>query len=336
VSKRAEGVKRSRWRNAARTLRPAATAALALFAAAGTIFTLPLRASPGLPHSLRSTDAPARLTVTDELGRTIEVPQPVLRIVSLAPSMTETVFALGAGDRLVGDTNACDYPAAALTVAKVGSVQAPSIETIITLRPDLVLATKSLNLDATVEALSRLGVPVYVTDPHTVQDVLNSTAHFANVIGESDAGQALVASLQMRLNSLRQRLSGVPPRRILFVVWMDPLISIGRNTFITDALTWADAQSVVETSQDWPHVSLEAIVHLQPEYLVFAGPHGDAGVPSLADLRSLPGWRDLEAVRDGRVAVVSGALARPCPRIVDAIEELSRDLHTDAGSETTR
>ncbi len=314
-------IKQGRWRSEMRAMR-FAVAALVLLAAAGT-FSLPLHASA------RSQNAPARLTVTDDLGRTIEVPQPVRRMVSLAPSMTETVFALGAGDRLVGDTTACDYPAAAQTIAKVGSVQAPSIETIVTLRPDLVLATKSLNLDATVEALSRLGVPVYVTDPHTVQEVLTSTARLANVIGATHGGQALVANLQTRLNSLRQRLSGVPPRRILFVVWMDPLISIGRNTFITDALSWADAQSVVETSQDWPHVSLEVIVQLRPEYLVFAGQHGDAAVPSLADLQNRPVWRDLEAVRAGRLAIVSAALARPCPRIVDAIEELARDLHPE-------
>ncbi|MGO9641577.1 MAG: ABC transporter substrate-binding protein [Candidatus Acidiferrales bacterium] len=321
MANRAEGETWSGRRNGTRIVRSAAVA-LVLLAAAGA-FASSLFASAGQA---------ARVAVTDEIGRTIEVAQPVRRMVSLAPSLTETIFALGAGDRLVGDTDACDYPAEAKTKTKVGSTIAPSIEEVIALRPDLVLATESLNRQETVDALDRLGVPVYVTDPRTVQDVVDSTARLANVIGAGDAGPALLGGLRARLETLRRRLSGVPARRVLFVVWMDPLISIGRHTFISDALAWAGAMSVVETDQNWPHMSLEMIVKLQPEYLVFAGSHGDAGVPSLADLQTRPGWRDLEAVRAGRVVVVSDALLRPCPRILDAIEELARDFHPEAFS----
>jgi iron complex transport system substrate-binding protein len=305
-------------------------AAVLVLLAAGAAFAYPLRASPG------SRDTPARLAVTDEFGRTIQVPQPVLRMVSLAPSMTETIFALGAGDRLVGDTDSCDYPDAAKTKTKVGNVLSPSLEEIVALRPDLVLATKSLNRRETVEALDQLGVPVYVADPHTVQDVLQSTSRLANLIGAEGAGQALVGNLQSRLDALRRRLSGVPPSRVLFVVWTAPLISIGRHTFITDALAWAGAQSVVDTEKDWPQVSFEEMVRLQPAYLVFANSHEDVGAPSLADLQARPGWRDLEAVRAGRVVVVSDALERPGPRIVDVIEELARDLHPELFQENSR
>ena len=304
-------------------------AAALVLLCAGAVFAPHLRASPN------SQGAPARLTVTDELGRTIAVPQPVLRMVSLSPSMTETVFALGAGNRLVGDTNACDYPAEAKTKTKIGDVLAPSLEEVVGLRPDLVLATP-INRQETVDALGRLGIPVYVADPHTVQDVVESTARLANLIGAGDAGQSLVANLRVRLEALHRRLSGVPPRGVLFVVWTAPLISIGRHTFIADALAAAGAQSVVETERDWPQMSLEEMVHLQPDYLVFAGAHGDAGVPTIGDLQARPGWRDLEAVRAGRIVIVSDALARPCPRILDAIEELARDLHPGIFSETSR
>jgi len=285
--------------------------------------------------ALASADSSARVTVTDELGRTIEIVQPVQRMVSLAPSLTETIFALGAGDRLVGDTDVCDYPAEARTKPKVGGVVAPSLEAVVALRPDLVLATTALNPARVVDALVRLGVPVYVTDPHTVRDVLDSTARLSKVIGAGDAGRALVADLQARLDAVQRRLAGVPARRVLFVVWAAPLISIGHHTFITDALAWADAQSVVESDKDWPEVSLEEMVRLQPEYLVIAGSYEEVGASSLADLQSRPGWRDLEAVRDGRVAVVSDALARPCPRILDAIEEVARSLHPEAYASAT-
>jgi ABC-type Fe3+-hydroxamate transport system substrate-binding protein len=110
-------------------------------------------------------------------------------------------------------------------------------------------------------------------------------------------------------------------------VWTEPLMSVGRNTFIADALRWAGAVSIVDSSQDWPQISLEEVARLQPEYLVFASSHTDAGAQDLDGLANRPGWRILDAVRERHFAVISDAIIRPAPRIVSVIEDLARQLH---------
>jgi iron complex transport system substrate-binding protein len=268
----------------------------------------------------------------DEVGRTVRVPQPVQRVISLAPSLTETIYALGLQDRLVADTDFCDYPPDAQKKPKVGGAINPSLEQIVALRPDLVLVTKALNRLETVHALDGLGIPSYATDPHTVEEIVSSTERLAGVLGVPDAGAALGADLERHLADLRQRLSGLPPRHVLFVVWSDPLISAGKNTFIADALRLAGASSIVDSSQDWPQMSLEEVVRLQPDFLVFAESHSDSGQSQFDLLAERPGWRGLEAVRNRRFAVISDAVNRPAPRIVSAIADLARQLHPEAFS----
>lgn len=254
------------------------------------------------------------------------------RIVSLAPSLTETIYALGLQDRLVGDTDYCDFPPDAQKKPKVGGAINPSLEQIVALRPDLVLVTKSLNRLETVNALDGLGIPSYATDPHTVQEIVSSTERLADVLGVPEAGAVLGADLERHLADLRQRLSGSTPRRVLFIVWPDPLISVGKATFIADALRLAGANSIVDSSQDWPQMSLEEVVRLQPDFLVFAESHSDSGQNDFDVLAERPGWRGLDAVRNRRFAVISEAVNRPAPRIVSAIEELARQLHPEAFS----
>jgi len=278
----------------------------------------------------------AKREVTDETGRRVAVPATVRRIVSLAPSLTETLFALGAAERIAGVTDYCDYPPAALAKPKVGGAINPSLEQIVALQPDVVLATRALNRRETVEALERLGIAVYATDPRSVEDTLESTRRLAALIGADEAGERLVTSLRARLEELGRRLAGRAPKRVLFIVWHDPLVSIGRETFLADALRRAGAESVVETTQDWPRLNLEEVIRLQPDYLVFASAHA-AGIEQTHDeLRSRPGWRKLRAVVERHIAVVSDAVNRPAPRLVDAIEELARQLHPEAFAEAPR
>jgi iron complex transport system substrate-binding protein len=274
--------------------------------------------------------------VTDEAGRRVRIPQQVQRIVSLAPSLTETVYALGAEDRLVGDTDFCDYPAGAQNKPKVGGAVNPSLEQVVALRPDLVLVTRSLNRLETVRALEQLNIPAYATDPHTVADVLSSVARLSEVLGIGERGRALSQTLEGRLMNLQSRLAATAPRRVLFVVWAEPLISVGQKTFIADALRLAGAVSVVESTQDWPQVNLEEAVRSHPEYLIFADSHSETGARDFEALAERPGWRDLDAVRNRRIALISDAVNRPAPRLISAIEDLARQLHPDAFSENEK
>ncbi len=273
------------------------------------------------------------LQVTDEAGRRVKVPQPVRRIVSLAPSVTETLYALGAQERLVGVTDYCDYPPDALTKPKVGGAINPNLEQVVALKPDLVVVTKTFNRLETVEALERLSLAVYATDAHSVEDVLSSIEHLADLVGAHGQGEALIANLRARLEDLRQALAGRAPRRVFFVVWQSPLISVGRRSFLADALRWAGAESVVNAAQDWPVVSLEEVVRQEPDYLVFAGSHPDEAERTFEELRELPGWRNLRAVRERHIAVISDAVNRPAPRLIDAVEQLARQLHPKAFAE---
>ena len=310
-------------RNAKRAARGVFPPLLALL-----FLAVPVRAQGAVPSP--AAGPPAFTEVTDEAGRHVRVPQPVQRIVSLAPSLTETLYALGAQDRLVGVTNYCDYPPAAQSKTKVGGAVNPSLEEIVALRPDLVLVTKGLNRFDTVLALEQMNIPAYTTDARTVADVLASTAHLAELLGIPEAGRSLTEELQHRLADLQTRLAALPLRRVLFIVWAEPLISVGQKTFIADALRHAGAVSVVEAAQDWPQVNLEEAVRLRPDFLVFAAAHSETVERDFAALAARPGWRDLEAVRERRVAIVSEAVNRPAPRLVSAIEELARQLHPEA------
>jgi iron complex transport system substrate-binding protein len=301
------------------------------FAAASILFfpaLLPAQAAP--PASAMAPAAPPTYReVTDEVARSIRIPQPVHRVVSLAPSLTETIYALGLQDLLVGDTDYCDFPPEARHKQKVGGSINPSLEAIAALHPDLVLVTKSLNRLDTVNSLADLGIPSYSTDPHTVDDIIFSAQRLADVLGAPEAGNALAKDLERRLADMQQRVGSLAPRRVLFIVWPEPLISIGKDTFIADALQHAGAVSIVDSSQSWPQINLEEVVRLQPDFLVFADSHSETPT-STAQFAELPGWRILQAVKNHRYAVTSDAVNRPAPRIVSAIEDLAKQFHPEA------
>jgi iron complex transport system substrate-binding protein len=301
----------------------------------GAIAVLSASATPSRAQSAPalSTATPVYREVTDEAGRTVRIPQPVRRIVSLAPSLTETVYALGLQDHLVGDTDYCDYPPDAQKKTKVGGGINPSFEEIAALHPDLVLVTKGFNRLETVHALEGLGISSYATDPHTVDEIMTSTKKLADILGVPEAGVSVAEDMQRHLVDLQQRIGALPAKHVLFVVWTQPLISVGKRTFIADALRFAGAVSIIDSEQDWPQVNLEEVARLQPEFLVFAASHSETVPREIEVLATLPSWQTLDAITNRRYAVISDAVNRPAPRIVSAIEELARQLHPDAFAE---
>jgi iron complex transport system substrate-binding protein len=301
----------------------AAFALMANCAAACTV-AASAAAQPQAPAS-----SPGR-TFVDAVGRTVTVPAHVHRIVTLAPNLTETVYALGAQDRLVGDTDYCDFPVEARTKTHIGAPLSPSLEAIAALHPDVVLATRTINRRETVDSLARLDIPVYTTDARSVDDVLVSILQIADVIGSGAQGEQLVSSLRARMDRLAARLRSYPAKKALFVIWLDPLITIGPHTFLADALRRAGGETVIESAQDWPQISLEAIVKVQPEEIIFASDHTEGHETGITGLRTRPVWSELSAVKENHIAVVSEGIDRPAPRLVDAIEELARQLHPEA------
>ena len=275
--------------------------------------------------------------VTDETGRRMAIPFSVQHIVTLAPDLTETVYALGLEDKLVGDTSFCDTPPAAKLKPHVGAPQTPNLEAIVAMHPDLVLATTSINRAETADALLRLGIPVYTSDPHTVRGMLESIARMADLMGANEQGTALVAQLQARLDAVHARIAELPLVHVLFVVWEDPLITIGQNTFIADALRWAGAESVIVANQNWPQVSMEEIVRLQPEYILFTANHSEADKDHELDrLRTQPAWKALKAIQMGDILKVDDEITMPSPGLIGAIEQIAHALHREAFSSAAR
>lgn len=288
-----------------------------------------------LIRSAQTEAAPKRVyrDLTDETGRAVRLAQPVERIVSLAPSVTETIYALGLQDHLAGDTDYCVYPPDARNKPKVGGSINPNIESIAALHPDVVVVTKTLNRLETVRALEGLHIPVYAMNAQTVEEIISSTRRLAHALGYSESAAAVTKDMQRRLSELSQRLAGTTPKTVLFVVWQQPLISIGRNTFIADALKHAGAESIVDSTQNWPQMSLEEVVKLQPEFLVSAASHTGEGAVDTEALAKLPGWRSLVAVQKHKFILVDEAIDRPGPSIANAIEEIARKLHPEAFEE---
>jgi len=290
----------------------------------------PLLAAAGLlclPLALSGAERPTR-TVVDETGRALQVPMRIERIVSLAPNLTEIVYALGLEARLVGVTNLCDFPPAARAKPKVGDVLNPSLEKIIELKPDVVLGTTAGNRRETVEALERAGLPLYGAQTRNVEEILASIRNIAELLGAPEAGEPLVRQLQARLATLGTQLERAQKPRILFVLWLDPLLTVGGDTFLNDVLSRAGAESVTaELGQDWPRLSLEFVIEHDPDYLVL--PHTFGLEARLARLAAGPPWQQVRATAENRIIWLEDAVLRPGPRIVDAIEALARALHPE-------
>jgi len=271
----------------------------------------------------------AARTRTDDAGRRVEVVENPQRIVSLAPSLTETLFALGLGERVVGVTDFCDYPAEARSKTRVGGIINPSVEAIVSLAPDLVLITREGNRRETMEALERLGVPVFAISTSDLAGVFRMIRQLGELAGVAERGQRLAADLERQSAAIAEAIRPYPARRVLFLVWLQPVVSVGRNSFIEGLLQRSGAESISEASiQPWPHLSIEEILRSQPEFILI--PRSSSFAPTRAQLLRLPGWRELEAVRAGRIVYLPASVERPGPRLIEVQELIARAIHPEA------
>jgi iron complex transport system substrate-binding protein len=267
--------------------------------------------------------------LTDQTGRRVTIETRPRRIVSLVPSVTEIIFAIGAQDRLVGVTDFCDYPPAARRKPSVGGMLAPSLETLVELKPDLVVATTAGNREETFTQLDQLRIPVYVVNPTRVADVLDLISRVGRLTGREGAAAQLRASLGARIDAVSSRVRARPRPRVLYVLWPDPLIVPGRGGLVSELLALAGGDSVTEDAgEPYPRFSLEAAIARAPEVIILAS-HG-----SRQGRMARETWErftSLPAIRDGRLYTADGDLLhRYGPRIVDGLETLARFIHPEA------
>jgi len=251
------------------------------------------------------------------------------RIVSLAPSVTETLFALGAGEQIVGICTFCDFPRGVERIDRIGSYIAPNVEAIVAKAPAVVIGVPPNNPGA-VAALRRAGLRVVIVEVDTIAQIEEAIRTIAREAGREAEGEALLTEMQQHMAAIRARLAGAPQRRVLMVVGQNPLVAVGNGIFLNELITQAHGINIAaDTNQQWPRLSLEVAVAKQPEIII----DGSMGSEEQDEGQLFGVWRnfpELPAVRNGRLyGRRSYTLLRPGPRLAEGFEEIARLIHPE-------
>ena len=267
--------------------------------------------------------------VRDDLGRTVRVPEKIDRVISLAPSLTEMIFAAGAGNKLVGVTTYCNYPEAATKIEKIGDTQTPNIEKIIALKPQIVFVSTDSQLQAFSRTLDEQGIAVYVTNPKTLDEIFANLRQIGDLLGTSKQADDAANALIVRVHSVRQQAryygdlsaaaQGDNPR-VFVQISNEPLFTIGKDSFLTDIVEQTGGVSVTrDVPTGYPTLSKETAAALNPD-VIFLSDSEDNRQPNAA-------FKDSKAVKNGRMYRINAdIISRPGPRLVDALEEIASKL----------
>lgn len=261
--------------------------------------------------------------VTDDLGRKIKIPLVIERAVSLAPSLTESVFAVGAGDRLVGVTSYCDYPSETQNIRKVGDTISPNMETIIALKPQIVFVSTASQIETFTKTLENQNIPVFVTNPSNLNGVLSNLKQLGDIFGTGARAEKLIDDLQKRIADVENNVKGAGVTRVFVQISKEPLFTIGKDSFLTEIIERAGGVSVTKTVETaYPKLSKETALALSPEAIIVSDSE-DNKEPNEVFANS-------PAVVSNRVYKINAdLLSRPAPRIVDGIEQIAKALHPE-------
>lgn len=275
-----------------------------------------------------AASAAATIELTDDAGYALSLDAPAQRIVSLVPSATETFVALGAREQLVGRTR-YDVDSSVMALPSVGGGIDPSIEAIVALKPDLVISWESDKRQIIRTSLARVGIPVFVVRTQDTTDVFNVIKHLGRIAGRDSQAIIISAAIRATFDSVRASVAGIRAPRVLYVAEDQPPVTAGRETFIAQLIRVAGGESIFDDlDQLWPNVSMEEIVRRDPDMLIF--PAGEFSKP-LERVRAQQGWRDLRAVREGRVVTVPvDVVSRPSPSIAMSVVLFRDVIHPDA------
>jgi len=267
-------------------------------------------------------------TFIDDLGRTVEIEKVPQRIISLAPSNTEILFALGLGDKVVGVTEFCNYPEAAKAKPKIGGFSTVDIERVVALEPDLILAA-AIHEETVIPALERLGLTVFALAPKTLDKVLDNITLVGELTGKSREATRLVTSLEERIKVITDKTRAVAERpRILYLTWHDPLWTTGSGTIEDDLINKAGGENIAYDLTGHKTIDLETVVQRNPQVIIVTTGHGEAKDLPFHYIRNEPRLEVTEAVMTDRVYQIDADIInRPTPRMVDGLEQLARFIH---------
>jgi iron complex transport system substrate-binding protein len=254
----------------------------------------------------------------DEISNEVQIKSEPKRIVSLAPSITETLFAIGAGEKVVGVTDFCNYPEEARLKERVGGFINPNIEKILSLKPDIVFATKDGNDPQIVARLRKLKIPVYVSNPRDFDSILHSIIKISEIVGKAKEGRLLKEDIKRRQELILNKVRARKPKRVLFLYGIDPMVSAGSGTFADNLIGLAGGVNVLADSPvAYPKTNLEEAIARKPEIVIVSEMEGRES--NLKRLINVPGWK---------IYRINGDLVnRPGPRIIEGIEELYKIIH---------
>jgi len=287
-----------------------------------------LTACASRPTTAPTAASAASITVTDDAGRAVTLKSLPTRIVSLAPSNTEVVYALGLGDLLVGDTEYCDYPPEAKSKTKIGGFANIDLEKVVGLNPDLVLAT-NIHAKTVVPELEKRGITVVVVEPKNVDDVLAKITFVGKLTGASENAAKLTAQLKSRIDAVTTKVAMAKTKPRVFYEIDKSLYTPGPGSFINDMIVKAGGANIAADAKgSYAQLSPEAIVARDPQVVLL----GDMNFgESPESVKARPGWSNISAVKSGRIVPIpdENVIARPGPRIIEGLEMLARALYPE-------
>ncbi len=271
------------------------------------------------------------MEVSDSIGRTVTISAQPERIVSLAPSNTEVLYACGLGDKVVGVTTFCNYPEEVAEKEKVGGFSDPSVEKIVELNADLVLATTIH--EKYLEEMENLGLTVLVLNPGTVEDVMAEIKLVGEITGNVEEAEQCVSEMKAKIDKVQTALEDLPDEdrvRVFYLLWDDPIMTIGPNALLHEIITLAGGVSVSsDADTDYPTYSLEVLVEKDPEAIIFTVMGSGGGIDA-ENLKTQAGWSGISAIKNDRVyGIDDDLMSRPGPRIADGLVEVAKALYPD-------
>jgi iron complex transport system substrate-binding protein len=269
------------------------------------------------------------LFLTDEVGRKVRIPHSPNRVISLAPSITEILFAMGLDQKIAGVTSFCDYPNAALSKPKIGGFINPSIEKIISLRPDLIIGIRDGNRKETIIRLTDLGFSVYVVNPMSFDGVIKTMKNIGEITGRQVESMGIVMDMMNKKNHIVSLTRSLPKPKVFFQVGDDPIITVGRGTLADDLVHFAGGRSISEDeTRSYPLYSIETILLKAPEIIVISSMRGQKHSHDL--MKKWQNWKNIPAVKMNSIYIVDSNLVdRPTPRIVEGLDVICRMIHPE-------
>ncbi|AEF17984.1 ABC-type transporter, periplasmic subunit [Thermoanaerobacterium xylanolyticum LX-11] len=266
------------------------------------------------------------LKITDFMGRQVTIKKEPKRIVSLSPSTTELIYAIGAGKNVVGVTNYDDYPPEVKSVAKVGGYEGPNIEAIMAQKPDIVFASNLSGKDQ-METIEKSGIPVVVLEAQNINQIYDSIKILGEITGNVEKGNEIISSMKDKIKEINDKVKDLPKVNVFYVVDTNGNWTAGKGTFIDELITLAGGNNVASDANGWAQYSMEKLVQKNPDVII-TSPHA----ANANEIKNMAGYKDTKAAKDGKIFIISNddIVTKPSNRIVLGLEEIAKDLHPEA------